>query len=181
MPLFKRDPCASDRALILLGRGGPHGGQQFAVDRRSAFEQFAAAQPLAAKYPGVVTFQAKFAQNEMGRVYRRGPIVRLWKMSGLNHSVLLLAVLRAIGNLQFAVPASIRRHSLSIIRSASSMTASVTSKTGRRRIERSPQRTTSKPSSNAPFQKESRRAVSGRSKASIKPRPRTAVRTGCRR
>src|SRR2546428_13538775 len=48
--------------------------------------------------------------------------------------ILLDTCFRSIGDFQFAVPVSIRRHSWSIIRSASSITSSVTSNIGRRRI-----------------------------------------------
>ena len=73
------------------------------------------------------------------------------------------------------------RQAASMMRMAVSMASSFTSSTGRRRMERSPQRTTSNPNSYAPFQKASRNAVLGKSNASNKPRPRTAVMTGCLR
>src|SRR5436190_419666 len=57
---------------------------------------------------------------------------------------------------------------------ASSTTSAVMSSAGRNRIERSPERKVKTPRSNNPFQNFSRVSPSGRSNASIKPRPRTA-------
>src|SRR6266446_1038610 len=53
LPLSKRLLGALDGAFVLRRRGGADGGESLAINWRYAFEQFATAQPFAAKCAGV--------------------------------------------------------------------------------------------------------------------------------